>query len=47
MLAASDLNVPIETAAKMADKRHAEIVAYLNKTRKLDQFCRNARSGKI
>jgi hypothetical protein len=47
MLAANDLNIEIEAAAKMADKRHSEIVRYLNSNSKLDQFCRNARSGKL
>ncbi|EBU8131901.1 hypothetical protein BZU93_28975 [Salmonella enterica subsp. enterica] len=47
MLGAAELRVSMETAAKMADGRHAEIVRHLNKTRRLDEFCRNARRGKL
>jgi hypothetical protein len=47
MLAANDLNIEIEAAAKLGDKREAEIVRYLNSNSKLDQFCQNARNGKL
>ncbi|WP_292023363.1 hypothetical protein [Maritimibacter sp. UBA3975] len=47
MLAASEMSIGIEAAAVLTDRRHAEIVSYLNQTRKLDEFCNNARAGKL
>lgn len=47
MLAAAELEIGIEAAAVLADQRHVEIVRFLNKARKLDEFCSNARSGKL
>ena len=47
MIAAAEMNISIEAAARMADARHAEIVSYLNRASKLDEFCCNARKGNI
>lgn len=47
LLGAAQLNISLEYAAILADKRHAEIVRYLNRVNKLDEFCRNARAGKL
>lgn len=47
MLGAHDMRISIEDAARLADKRHLEIVRYLNKNKSLDRFCQNARSGRL
>lgn len=47
MMAASELKVSIEAAAALADARHRQIVTYLNEAGKLDEFCQNARAGKL
>jgi hypothetical protein len=47
MLGAAELGIGVEAAAVLADRRHVEIVRFLNKTRKLDEYCANARSGKL
>ena len=47
MLGASELDVGIEVAAVLADRRHTEIVRYLNRKHKLEEFCANARRGKL
>ena len=47
MLGASDLGITMQSAAVLADSRHTEIVRYLNQNRKLDEFCANARAGKL
>lgn len=47
MLGANEMGVSVESAARMADLRHAEIVRHLNKRGGLDQFCRNARGGRL
>ena len=47
MMAAAEMKLDINTVARMADARQAEIVAYLNRTSNLDSFCQNARRGKL
>ncbi|GKY86586.1 hypothetical protein [Sinisalibacter aestuarii] len=47
MMGGSELGLTLEQAAIRADRRHEEIVRYLNRNSKLDEFCRNARQGKL
>lgn len=47
MVGASELNISTESAAVLADSRHTEIVRFLNQSGRLDEFCQNARAGKL
>lgn len=47
MLAAAEMDIQISAAARLADRRHTEIVSYLSKNRKLDEFCDNAKAGRL
>ncbi|MFN4153918.1 MAG: hypothetical protein ACK4HF_04650 [Paracoccaceae bacterium] len=47
MLASAERNITPQQAAVLAYRRHARILAHLNRDQKLDQFCQNARSGRL
>jgi hypothetical protein len=47
MLAASELRMTVDQVAVYADVRHREILSYLKRNRKLDEFCANAKRGKL
>jgi hypothetical protein len=47
MDAAREMGISVEAAAALADARHSEILTYLNHQGKLDEFCANARAGRL
>lgn len=47
MDAAREMAISVEAAAALADARHSEILTYLNQQGKLDEFCANARAGRL
>ncbi|MEN3145228.1 hypothetical protein ABDF71_24880 [Ochrobactrum sp. WV_118_8] len=47
MLAASEMRVPVETAADMADIRSREIMKFIVNKNRTAQFCSNAKRNKL
>lgn len=47
MRGADRMHVSLDAATEFVEARQREIIAYLNRTNRLDEFCRNARAGKL